>query len=58
VRTTAAGHEQFGVWREGQHDDLVFAVALACWGLDMCTHTAGVSTGRSLFKTFALWTPW
>jgi hypothetical protein len=26
------GHEQFGAWREGTHDDLVFAVALACWG--------------------------
>lgn len=26
------GHEQFGAWREGAHDDLVFAVALACWG--------------------------
>jgi hypothetical protein len=33
VRTTHTGHEQFGAWREGQHDDLVFAVALACWGL-------------------------
>jgi hypothetical protein len=33
VRTTHTGHEQFRAWREGQHDDLVFAVALACWGL-------------------------
>jgi hypothetical protein len=32
VRTTHTGHEQYGAWREGQHDDLVFAVALACWG--------------------------
>jgi hypothetical protein len=31
VRVTAAGHEQFGAWREGTHDDLVFGVALACW---------------------------
>jgi hypothetical protein len=23
---------QFGAWREGEHDDLVFALALACWG--------------------------
>jgi hypothetical protein len=32
VRQTAKGHEQFGAWREGEHDDLVFAVALAHWG--------------------------
>lgn len=31
VRVTAAGNEQFGAWREGTHDDLVFSVALACW---------------------------
>lgn len=32
VKLTAAGNEQYGAWREGEHDDLVFAVALACWG--------------------------
>ncbi len=31
VRITASAHETFGVWRDGQHDDLVLAVALACW---------------------------
>jgi len=31
VKVTPSGHEQFGAWREGSHDDLVFAVALACW---------------------------
>jgi hypothetical protein len=31
VKVTSAGHEQYGAWREGEHDDLVFAVALACW---------------------------
>jgi hypothetical protein len=31
VKVTPAGNEQYGVWREGKHDDLVFAVALACW---------------------------
>jgi hypothetical protein len=31
VKITAAAHETFGVWREGQHDDLVLAVALASW---------------------------
>ena len=32
VKTTPFGREQYGAWREGQHDDLVLAVALACWG--------------------------
>jgi len=31
VKVTPAGNEQYGAWREGTHDDLVFAVALACW---------------------------
>jgi hypothetical protein len=31
VRVSGAG-EQFGCWRNGAHDDLVFAVALAGWG--------------------------
>ena len=32
VKTTLAGGQQYAAWREGQHDDLVLAVALACWG--------------------------
>ena len=31
VRTPGPGREQWGAWRPGTHDDLVFAVALACW---------------------------
>jgi hypothetical protein len=31
VRVTEAGNEQYGSWREGTHDDMVLAVALACW---------------------------
>lgn len=30
----ATGHDSYGVaeeWRQGQHDDLVLAVAMACW---------------------------
>jgi hypothetical protein len=42
VRTTHTGHEQFGAWREGQHDDLVFAVALACWGAKKVCPNEGV----------------
>ena len=33
VQTTPSGNEQFGAWRQGEHDDLVFAVALACWAV-------------------------
>ena len=32
VKVSDAGHESFGAWRAGEHDDLVFAVALAGWG--------------------------
>ena len=28
---TAAAIETFDTWREGVHEDLVLAVALACW---------------------------
>lgn len=31
VKITAAANETFGAWREGDHDDLVLAVGLACW---------------------------
>jgi hypothetical protein len=31
VRLTPAGHDTYGAWRYGAHDDLVLAVALACW---------------------------
>ena len=32
VKVTISGREKYGAWREGEHDDLVLAVALACWG--------------------------
>jgi hypothetical protein len=31
MKITAAANLSFEAWREGQHDDLVLAVALACW---------------------------
>ena len=48
VKVTPAGHEQFGAWRQGEHDDLVFAVALACWG-------AGKRYPRKLTGREAYW---
>src|ERR1019366_2873206 len=35
VKVSTAGNEQFGAWREGTHDDLVLAVALACWAVEI-----------------------
>lgn len=31
IKVSAAGHDSYGSWRDGDHDDLVLAVALACW---------------------------
>lgn len=31
VRHGAAGRDAYGAWREGSHDDLVLAVAVAAW---------------------------
>ena len=33
VKVSAHGNEQFGCWREGEHDDLVLAVAMGAWWL-------------------------
>jgi hypothetical protein len=29
--TLATGHDSYGAWREGAHDDLVLALACALW---------------------------
>jgi hypothetical protein len=31
ARVSRSGHVSFGTWREGEHDDVVMAAALACW---------------------------
>ena len=41
VRVSAAGNEQYAAWREGTHDDLVFAVALAYWSAQKAFPNAG-----------------
>jgi len=30
-KVSASGHDSYGVWRDGEHDDLVLALALALW---------------------------
>src|SRR5207253_3131472 len=42
VKVTLAAHEQFGAWREGAHDDLVLAVALAAWLGENVPYSSGV----------------
>lgn len=34
VKVTANAHDTYGAWREGAHDDLVLAAALAVWAGD------------------------
>jgi hypothetical protein len=34
VKITPAGNETFESWRESDHDDLVLALALACWAAE------------------------
>jgi hypothetical protein len=31
VRINLRGHDSFEPWREGDHDDLLFALCLSCW---------------------------
>lgn len=31
VKVSADGHDSYGAWREGEHDDLVLALALSMW---------------------------
>jgi hypothetical protein len=31
MKITLAGHDSYGAWREGTHDDLVLALAVALW---------------------------
>lgn len=31
VKLSPAGHDSYGSWREGTHDDLILAVAMAVW---------------------------
>src|SRR6266851_2416271 len=31
IKVSLGGQDTYGTWREGEHDDLVLAAALACW---------------------------
>jgi hypothetical protein len=48
VRTSRTGRERFAAWGAREHDDLVFAVALACWGATKITpRTIAVSPAKN-----------
>ena len=46
VKVTPAANETFGAWREGAHDDLVLAVAMAAWLGEHQVAQAVVATSR------------
>ena len=38
-------HDAYSAWREGQHDDVLFAVALACWWAGQAPRRFGAAVG-------------
>ena len=50
VKVTAARHEVFQSWREGQHDDLVLAVALAAWLGEQALPAPGEGPDEPVFE--------
>jgi hypothetical protein len=44
VKITAAANEVYGAWREGTHDDLCLACALACWAAEGTASRSGPET--------------
>lgn len=53
VKITTAANPSYGAWREGEHDDLVLAVAMACW-LGTRAITAGAARAQAAAKREAL----
>lgn len=49
-RITPSANEQYGVWREGQNDDLVLATAIAVWLAERATQArpAGLISGAGM----------
>jgi hypothetical protein len=53
VKVGGEGREQYGAWREGMHDDLVFAVALAYWAARKMY--PGEPSGENAYWRFRAW---
>ncbi len=45
VKISEQAHDSYGAWREGTHDDLVLATALACWYAERPARPTGFWTG-------------
>lgn len=59
VKISQTGHDSYGAWREGTHDDLLLAVALACWAAEKKLLPKGlrwprVRTGRRPIYTHGI----
>src|SRR5262249_22634138 len=54
VKITLAANETFGAWREGAHDDLVLATALAAWWAEKHQpwKLGPISVGRSIWDRY------
>jgi hypothetical protein len=54
VKITDNAHDTYGAWREGTHDDLVLAVALALWeGVRQIPFQSAVA-GSRIFQRFEM----
>ena len=43
AKITTSAHDTYEAWREGDHDDLVLALAFACWSFERHSPSAGVN---------------
>jgi hypothetical protein len=50
AKITIAAHDTFEAWREGQHDDLVLALALACWSFERSSGSGQVNLRVNAFS--------
>ncbi len=49
---TRSANDAYGAWREGDHDDLVLAVALAVWAIERPTPPVRARSARHTFSAF------
>ena len=54
-RVSRAGNDQYAAWREGTHDDLVLATALACWYREWFCHHLDNGGGQITSSDYREW---